>query len=181
MINKANAPQKASEEAKEKIAQHLLISRIPQQKASEDVVETCGGQNDFDKTIKNAVIVSIIVGIAVAAYLFWTTTIGDNYTVIYIQPDSYSNYLDGNSIKFAYGIQQYGKSSNSYLMDIFIGNTLVATRDLKKRTGLNEIVLQVPENIQLPTKVSLNLKTDYGENEVHFWIKGKLNETEGNQ
>ncbi|MFH0862729.1 MAG: hypothetical protein V1875_06855 [Candidatus Altiarchaeota archaeon] len=137
-------------------------------------------ENDLvlDKTVKYAVMASVAVGVVVAAYLLWATTTGDNYTVLYLEPDSYSNYLDGNSIKFAYGIQQVGKRSETYMLDIYIGDTLVATRDLKKRTGMNEIVLRVPENIKLPTKVSLELKTDYGTNGVHFWIKGRKNETE---
>jgi len=135
-------------------------------------------QGESDSTVRNAVIASIAVGTMVAAYLLWATTTGDNYTVLYLEPDSYSNYLEGDSIKFAYGIQQVGKRSEKYLLDIYIGDTLVATRDLKKRVGMNEIVLQVPENIKLPTKVSLELRTDYGKNEVHFWIKGRKNETE---
>jgi hypothetical protein len=131
-----------------------------------------------DKTVRNAVLASVAIGAVVAAYLLWATTTGDNYTVLYLEPDSYSNYLEGDSIKFAYGIQQVGKRSETYMLDIYIGDTLVATRDLKKRTGMNEIVLQVPENIQLPTKVVLELKTDYGKNDVHFWIKGRKNQTE---
>lgn len=145
------------------------------------VPENIGRENEssgeLDKTIRYAVIASILIGTAVAAYLLWATSTGDNYSVLYLQPDSYSNYIEeNNTVKFTYGIQQVGKRSSKYVLDVYMGEQLVTSRDLTKRTGMSEIMLQVPENVRLPSKVMLVLTTDYGKNEVHFWIKGRRDE-----
>jgi len=145
--------------------------------AAEDAASNFERARGLDTIVRNAVIAAIIIGTAVAAYLLWATTTGDNYSVLYLQPDSYSNYIEeNNTVKFTYGIQQVGKRSSKYLLDVYMGDQLLTSRDLTKRTGMSEIMLQVPENVKLPSKVMLILTTDYGQNEVHFWIKGRREE-----
>jgi hypothetical protein len=126
--------------------------------------------------VKLAVIVACVLAVAAEAYLVWATGSGDNYTSLYLTPGSYSNFLEGNTVKFTYGIQPYGRPSGKYLLSVYMGNSLVTTRDLKQRTGTNEVMIQVPETISFPTQVRLVLDTDYGQNEVHFWLKGRRNE-----
>ena len=129
-------------------------------------------------TVKWAVIISTIIGFTVAVYLLDVTTSGDNYSALYIIPGSYSNYLEGEEVVFSYGITNHGKPSIKNILRVYMGDQLVAERDLKQKIGVNEVVLNVPENVRLPSAVKLELETDYGVNEVHFWIKGKMEENE---
>ena len=62
------------------------------------------------------------------------------------------------------------------MMNVYMNDQLVTTRDLKQKLGVSEVVLEVPEDVKLPAKVMLELETDYGKNTVHFWIKGKMDE-----
>jgi uncharacterized membrane protein len=133
-------------------------------------------QAGYGKLIKKAVILSCILGLIAAVYLIRETSKGENYVVLYLEPGSYSNYLEDDTVRFTYGIQQYGVRSSTYILDIYLDDRLVATRDLKQRSGENEVELQLPEGMKFPTKVKLTLKTDYGENEVHFWLNGRKEE-----
>jgi len=125
------------------------------------------------RTVRNAVILSIVVAVAVEAYLLYATQAADNYSTLYLVPGSYSNYLQNDVVNFSYGIQTFGAKSGNYLLSVYMGDQLLTTRDLKQRAGVNDVVLQVPEGQKLPAKVRLMLKTDYGVNEVHFWLKGR--------
>jgi hypothetical protein len=133
-------------------------------------------QKDPDKTTLWAVILTCLIGVAAVAYLLHATSMRENYVAIYLKPDSYPNYLEGNTVKFTYGIQQYGEPSSKYILEVYMGNNLVATRELERYEGENEVELKLPEEMRFPTKVKLVLKTDYGENEVHFWLKGRIEE-----
>jgi hypothetical protein len=129
--------------------------------------------------VKKAVIAACVLAVAAEAYLVWATGSGENYTSLYLTPGSYSNYLDGNTVKFTYGIQQFGRPSGKYLLSVYMGDSLVTTRDLRQRTGTNEVLIQVPETINFPAQVRLVLDTDYGQNEVHFWLKGRSENSTG--
>jgi len=133
------------------------------------------------RMVKNAVIISCIIGVLAAAYLVYETSRGENYAALYLIPDSYSNYMDGNNVNFTYGITQYGRRSDKYILSVYMGDQLIATRDLKQKIGVNEVVLKVPEDVKLPAAVKLVLETDHGTTEVHFWIKGRKGDNETGQ
>lgn len=130
---------------------------------------------NMGKIIRNAVLFSIIVAVIVEAYILNESRKGENYTVFYLLPDSYSNYLEGDTLNFTYNIESHGRASTSYRLRIFVGDQLVTENEMR-RAGKNDVVLHLPEAMRFPTKVRLVLNSDYGENEVHFWIKGRIGE-----
>lgn len=128
------------------------------------------------KIIMACVLFSCVVGSVVAAYFIYDAVQEDDYVELYLEPGSYSNYLESDTVTFTYGIKQYGARSSRYVVEVYLGEILIATRDLSKRTGENEVEIEVPKEIEFPVKVSLVLKTDLGVNEVHFWLKGRREE-----
>jgi hypothetical protein len=131
--------------------------------------------------IRTSVLLSCILSIVSVAFVAYSSGSGGNYASIYLVPNSYSNVLDGNTVKFTYGTKVYGIPSEKNLLNIYVGDNLVATRDLNKKSGINDVVLQVPEGINLPVRVKLALETDYGVDAVHFWIKSKGNDNSTGQ
>ena len=76
---------------------------------NQDVTGVEKTDTDTKKLIFTAVVVSCVIGLAVTAYLVYETGREDNYAVLYLEPGSYSNYLEGDTITFTYGIKQYGE------------------------------------------------------------------------
>jgi hypothetical protein len=141
---------------------------MPNDKKNDD-----DGLRNLSKYIKVAVILSILPVLAAELYILNNLGGNENYAVLYLVPGSYSNYVEGNRVFFQYGIEEYGRKSNSYILDVYMGDELIAQRDLKNKEGLNEVEMKVPEGVHLPVKVRLVLRTDHGENDVHFWLKDK--------
>ena len=133
--------------------------------------ETMSGLTDTYS--RNAIIVGCIIAVLVTGYFINETEKEEDYISIYILPDSYSNYIDGENIQFTYGIKQYGKRSSKYILRVYLGEQMVTERDLKTSIGMNEVIINVPKNIMFPTKVQIELETDNGINDVHFWVYGR--------
>ncbi len=130
-----------------------------------------------EKIIFKSAIGAIVVGVIVAAYFIWLSS-QETYSAVYIYPESYTNYVNpGNIISFRYGIACYEAKETRYEIRIYLGDELVRTKEITLKKGEvwedNESII-LPENITLPTKVRIVVRTDNTVYEVYFWIKEKL-------
>ncbi|MFC2162149.1 hypothetical protein ACFLRF_00575 [Candidatus Altiarchaeota archaeon] len=131
--------------------------------------------DDF-RVLRVGVLLALLLGIIAAAVLVWMQVAAENYSVIYLQPGSYSNYIEGDEVEFSYGIKTYGVRGDKYVLKAYLGDNFIAEKDLTQQASADNVVIKLPEGIEFPVKVRLVLETDTGENEVHFWLKGRKNE-----
>jgi hypothetical protein len=126
------------------------------------------------KCIKNAVIIASILGVIVTVIFIISGK--ESYSALYLVPDSYSNYVDGNKVSFVYGIKCFERERTKYILEIYFGDMLADTRVFELNYGetleqKEEILL--PTDISFPVKISLVLKAKNNTEEVHFWLKGR--------
>lgn len=127
----------------------------------------------MEKTVRTSVIIAVIAAITALSFIITQVQKEENYAALYLIPESYTNYIESDTLALSFGIKQYGKPSSRYNLEVYLGEKLIAERDLTAQAGENELVLKVPKNMRYPQKVKLVLTTDYGKNQVHFWLKGR--------
>ncbi len=127
--------------------------------------------------LEKGIVVSIIVGIVITAVLILEIK-QERFSSLYIYPDSYKNYPEGNTTYFIYGVKSYEKEKTGYDLEIFLGNSLVDKKHIELSPGEiheeNES-LEISK-IVLPVQVKLVLKSPFETYDAHFWLK-KLDET----
>jgi hypothetical protein len=124
--------------------------------------------------IKIAVLITILIGICVAIGIFVLDVQAERYSSVYLNPDSYTNYMSDTPISFVYGIHSYEKQSTDYMIEIHAGTSIVETKKVSLMPG--EIyeerkIVQIPEGAEFPIKISVQTTSPYETNEVHFWVK----------
>ncbi|MFH1721940.1 MAG: hypothetical protein ABH950_04980 [Candidatus Altiarchaeota archaeon] len=121
------------------------------------------------------VIIAVVVGVLVFTAIYLVKQ-EESYSVLYLKPGSYSEYLDENRLSFAYGVEFFENKPTNYKLSIFLGNTLLDERDFSltkanKRHEEEVELVGVPTDLKFPVKVRLLLKADDNEYEVHYWLK----------
>lgn len=122
--------------------------------------------------LEKAVVISIVIGIGITTLLIIETK-EERFTSLYIYPESYTNYPEGNIISFVYGVKSYEKERTAYDLEIFIGNKLMDKKHFELNPGEvrdEKESIEIP-NVKLPVKVRLILKSPYSTYEVHYWLK----------
>jgi hypothetical protein len=120
-------------------------------------------------------IIAIIIGIAVTIALIYYTG-QESYSDLYIYPDSYSNYVEGSTVSFTYGVRSFEIAETRYELNVFLGEQLVNQKEFRLEKGgkLEETIsINVPDNTEFPVKVKIVVKMNNRENSVHFWLKGR--------
>jgi len=131
-------------------------------------------QSRTSSEINAAIIIAIIIGIGVALGIIIFEIRTERFSSVYIYPESYSNYPEIGTMPFTYGIHSYEKEKTGYVISIFVGDTLVDTKEITLMP--DEIyeekkVIRIPEDSTYPLKISLNYESPHEKNEVHFWLK----------
>ena len=127
---------------------------------------------DASNMLRNAIILSCIVATIVAVALIVEQGKG-SYSALYIDPDSYSNYVNGTEVFFTYGVQCFEAGKTKYLLEIFLEDKVVAAKTFEMISGEKKWnqTIQVSEDTQFPVKVKLILTANDKEYETHFWLK----------
>ena len=118
-------------------------------------------QKAFDNIFRKVIIFVCILAVATAIFLVLAGT-KESYSVLYINPDTYSNYVNGTNVSFVYGVQSFEGKKTKYDLEIFLGNRSIETRQFEMEKGRREwnATIQIPDDIEYPTKVRLILKAN---------------------
>ncbi|WP_165075694.1 hypothetical protein [Methanogenium sp. MK-MG] len=121
---------------------------------------------------KTAAIIAIIIAIIITGYLFIFTK--EQYSSLYIIPESYQNQTFDDRISFTYGVICSEEGGTDYDSQIFLNNELVHTEQF--RLNYNEYYekneeLLLTENVTYPAKVQVILNSEINTEEVHFWLE----------
>jgi len=131
-------------------------------------------ENDFKKVVAISSLVAVLVGVIVSISLIYVSS-QQSYSALYIYPDSYSNYAaPGDNVTFRYGVISYESGTTKYTLSIYLGENLIGTKELilgSRETFEEFMTLKLPEDVELPVKVSMVLEGGGNIYEVHFWLK----------
>jgi plastocyanin len=122
--------------------------------------------------LKKAVTISIILGMLLSVMLILESK-EESFSSLYIYPDSYTNYPDGDTTSFMYGFKSNEKERIAYHLEIFMGDILVDKKDFDLdplEVHEEEIVLKIPE-VRFPVKVRLVVKSKRNTYDTHYWLK----------
>lgn len=133
-----------------------------------------GEDYDFKRLIAIASLIAILVGVIASLSLIYNSS-QQSYSALYVYPDSYSNYVaPGDNVSFRYGIISYETGTTKYILSTYIGDSLINSEEhvLKSREAFEDVKsFKLPEDTELPVKVSMVLEGGGNIYEVHFWIK----------
>jgi uncharacterized membrane protein len=129
------------------------------------------------KIIKWSIIVAVLVGVVVEAYLIYVLKQESRFSALYIVPGSYSNYIQNGTVAFTYGVECYEGRPTKYHLDIFLGDKKIGERDFTlcnpgKKLEERMEIKGLRRGLEFPVKLRLVLTHDNRTNDVHFWIKG---------
>ena len=132
---------------------------------------------EIERIIYIGAIIAMIAGVIIAVYLIRMHT-QQSYSEIYIYPNSYTNYINRSKLpkefSFRYGIRSHELREETYEINIYLGDTLVKSKEVKIKKGgtfeENETIL-IPRNITFPTKVKIVVSVDNTVYEAHIWLK----------
>jgi hypothetical protein len=138
-----------------------------------------------DASIEYAIIVALVVSIAITlVYVGATKREKETFSVLYIKPGSYSNYVKDNTVSFVYGVECFEKYPTEYELVFYLGD-----RALKKETfelckeGGRSIrkmekmeTLDIPSDTKYPIKLRIVLKSWDKEYENAIWLRGVAKE-----
>ena len=122
--------------------------------------------------LKKAIVISIITGILISVVLILESK-EESFSSLYIYPESYTNYPEGNTTSFIYGFESHEKEITPYHLEIFIGNVLIEKEDFE----LNPLevheemkVLNIPA-VKFPSKVTLVVKSPHYAYDSYYWLR----------
>jgi hypothetical protein len=127
-------------------------------------------QNNYQQ-IKTAVTIAIVLGLITS--IFFLVIEKEASSAIYILPDSIIHNPDDNTVLYTYGITSSETQKMEYTLDTYVGDELIKTKQFSLSSGetFEERVKTVlPANISYPEKITINLKTVFKNESVHFWI-----------
>ncbi len=129
------------------------------------------------KIIRWSIIVAVLVGIAVEAYLIYVLKQESRFSALYLVPGSYSNYIQNGTVAFTYGVECYEGRPTGYHLDIFLGDRKIGERDFtlcnpRKKLEERIEITGLRSELEFPVKLRLVLTHNNRTNDVHFWIKG---------
>lgn len=140
--------------------------------------------NKIIKSFKNftelekIIIFSIISGVAIVGILI-TEISDERFSSLYIYPDSYTNYPEGDTVSFIYGFKSNETERTSYDLKFFLDSKLINEKHFELDQGE---VHEEKETLDIsgvifPAKVRLVLKSPSNTYETHYWIKKFIEET----
>jgi hypothetical protein len=129
-----------------------------------------------DRMIGIAALAAIAVGVIVTIVLILEAG-SESYSSLYLRPDSYSNYIAGQTVSFAYGVQCFENKRTDYDLKVFLNETQVAQKQFsiggRGNSAEDKITFEVPANTVFPAKVSLVMTANAQTYSTHFWLKGR--------
>ena len=144
-----------------------VIMIPPRQKPA---ISTWFGQLNY---LQKVIVFAILLGIIFAGGLLFLESREERFTSLYLRPDSYTNYPQGNITSFTYGIRSFERERMSYDFRILIGNqTVNSTRqELDPGEVVEKNMTLDLTGVTLPTQLRLLLVSGHDSYEVHYWLK----------
>ena len=133
-----------------------------------------GSETQPFSEIKIAIVIAIVIGICLACAIIIFDVRTERFSAVYVNPDTYSNYPENGTISFTYGINSNELEKTSYTIYIRAGNTLVETKQIEldpKEQYEGKKVIQLPEDVVYPVKISVQYISPYENNEVFFRVR----------
>jgi uncharacterized membrane protein len=131
------------------------------------------GKNSSEE-IRIAIVIAIILGICIAVGIFVLEIRTERFSAIYINPDTYSNYPVNGMVSFVYGLSSYELGNTSYTITIRAGDTVINTKQVELAPGETfeeKKVIQLPEDVVYPVKISVRYVSPHENNEVFFRVR----------
>lgn len=132
---------------------------------------------ETEKIMFRSAMIAMVAGLIVVGYLIWLSY-QESYSALYIYPGSYSNYVNlselPKEVSFVYGIKSYEREDKVYHVKIYLGDSLVKSKEVFLRSGETfeeREYVTVPKSVKLPIKVKVVAEVDGVTYEVHFWLK----------
>ena len=127
---------------------------------------------EWDKIIRNAVILACFVGIIVSAYFISQGE--EHFSALYIK--SYSNYVNGSSVSLVYGVRCFEGENIKYDIEIFLNDLPMYETQFEIDGGSleREVEIGVPGDTVFPSKVSIILTKGNDTYDTHFWLNGRV-------
>jgi len=122
--------------------------------------------------IAYAVIIAIVLGIITSYFFIFVDK--ESYSALYIIPDSTIFDTTDNSVIFGYGVRSFETGRTDYELIMYSAGVQVNNRTFSLNPGeiFEERVKTIlPQDTQIPDKISLKLNTGKVIEEVHFWLK----------
>ncbi|WOF16342.1 hypothetical protein F1737_06240 [Methanoplanus sp. FWC-SCC4] len=132
-------------------------------------LESIFKKSEFEK----AIIIAIIIGICIAIPFIYNALKGEDYSSLYLLPDSYTNYPEGSTTSFIYGVKSFENVETNYDLEIFIGDISVKKTNIMIKPGDTYEKKETikTKNLVYPIKVSIFLKSPDNIYSVHYWLK----------
>jgi len=121
-----------------------------------------------------AIVIAIIIGVCIACGIIIFEIRTERFSVVYINPDTYSNYPENETVSFIYGINSYELEKTNYTIYIQAGDQLVETKQIElypKEKYEERKVIQLPEDAIYPVKISVQYISPHEKNEVFFRVR----------
>ena len=122
--------------------------------------------------ITYAVIITIALGIITSYFFLFVDK--ESYSALYIIPNSTIFDATDNSVFFGYGVRSFETGRTDYELIMYSAGVQVNNRTFSLNPGeiFEERVKTIlPQDTQIPDKISLKLNTGKVIEEVHFWLK----------
>ena len=132
------------------------------------------GEEKNTSEIRIALVIAIIFGICIAVGIFVLEIRTERFSAIYINPDTYSNYPENGLVSFVYGLTSNELVTTSYTVTIRAGGTLIETKQVVLAPGETyeeRKVIQLPNDVVYPVKISVQYRTPQESNEVFFRVR----------
>jgi hypothetical protein len=143
-----------------------------------------------NKTLEKWIVYLCIFGLAYSAFLIFLPKPPVNFSILYLDPNSYSNYLDPQGMAhFKLGIENHEEKALGYEVKIFAENLPLEDKNLfikskplaqktvfvdqNKRTEENFSVFVTDRNFSEPIKIKAETLANGQRYSVHFWVKEK--------
>jgi len=127
---------------------------------------------NVENLIYNSIIIGCLVGITLTILLFLIGSREEGFTQLFFIQGSYSNHLSKDrNISFSYGIINNEKREFTYDVEILYDNVKVESENItlkNKQEYSKNCSFILPENVDIPVKVSVNLKNL--NQSIYFWI-----------
>lgn len=120
-----------------------------------------------------SVVIAIVIAAIIFVYLLFIVSTEENYTSLYLCPESYTNYPEDTNVSFIYGIQSFEKESVQYTVNIYVDESQKESKMYKLDPGdvfEEEITVDIM-GVNLPSRVRVELVSPYKKYETYFWIK----------
>jgi len=129
-------------------------------------------QNAF---IERIIFYCLVFGILLSLLLAFLPKQTTNYSLLYLKPNSYSNYLENNVVYFSFGIKNNESADTNYAVKYFLGEVQYREKNFFVKKGeifeKDDAFSVSGEQIKFPLQLKIAMSSGETNYQVYFWIK----------